>query len=570
VSSPILEKRKITKQEYAAIFIRFLAQGDYKSAATMAWPWFKQNAQTDKIWAAINKYDKLCIMGHGSASKTFTASIWFLLDWISYANETALILTSSTISSMDRRIWADFKMLWTKSKVDLSSVATILDSKRMIRQSISEGKAAVHAVAAESDDASTKIQGMHLPRNRVVFDEADNPYSSSIWPAITNLETSGHFKGVALANPVDKNSEFGMNCEPVDGWDSINPETDFEWEGKLGWHVLRLDGLQSPNILAGEDLYPFLLSNKAVIDTRDHKGTYSPEWWTMIRAFYPPEGLSSQIFTSGLVSKCSQAPIVWYTTVTPIAFLDPAFEGGDSCVLTIGVMGRLGTDPTRTGIEMTDQIVIKRKDMKQTLAFDYANQIVAILKARGIEPHNFGIDTTGTQGPFADVIAQVYGQDGQSIMRVNFGGSASDRKVTAEDTGNAKERYKNFVTELWYVAREWCRLGLVYIKNPSRDLRIQLESRLYSLKGKDPKSGREVIMAEPKTEMKSRGLTSPDHGDSFCGLVHVARSRAQGFIPGSFRDQTVESFKSRYLKNQSVWEQNYGVDDEEHRRQKGR
>lgn len=560
MSSVISGKRAYTKAEYAAIFRICLSNGNYRDAARMAWPWFQQNDQTDRIWKAIEKYDKLCIMGHGSASKTFTASVWFLLDWIAYADTTALLLTSSTIDSMKRRIWADFKTLWTKSKVDFKMVATIMESNRMIRQNINEGKAAIHTVAAESDNSATKIQGLHMPRNRVVFDEADNPYSSSIWPAITNLETSGHFKGVALANPVNKNSEFGFHCEPVDGWDSINPEVDFEWHGKLGWHVLRLDGLQSPNLLLGEDKYPYLLSNKAVTDTRDNKGTNSPEWWTMIRAFYPPEGLLACIFPSGLVARCNK-PILWYTTVINIGFIDPAFEGGDNCVFSVGVTGRLGESPERSGVEMTEQITIKRKDMSKPLSFDYADQIVAIMKARGIQPKHLGIDTTGTQGPFTDVVATTYGDGGNEIMRVNFGGSASDRRITNEDSGVARERYKTFVTELWYVAREWCRLGLVYIKNPSRDLRIQLESRLYELKGKDAKSGREVIMAEPKKDMKARGLTSPDEGDSFCGLVHVARTIAQGFVPGTFSDKLPDPAGRFFQKYASVWKQDYGVED---------
>lgn len=550
-------KLKITKDEYAGIFIRFLAQGNYKNAARMAWPWFQQNEWTDRIWAAIEKHDRLCIMGHGSASKTFTASIWFLLDWIAYTDKTALILTSATIPSMDRRIWADFKTLWSKSKVDFSSIASILDAKRMIRQSVTEGKAAVHAVAAESEDAETKIQGMHMPRNRVIIDEADNPYSSSIWPALVNLGTSGHLKWVALANPMDKNSEFGFHCEPKDGWDSIDPETDFEWQSKLGCHVLRLDGLQSPNIIAGEDKYSFLLNNASVAQTRETAGTNSPEWWTMIRAFYAPEGLSSNIFPGGLFPRC-QKPILWYGATTTVAACDPAFEGGDSCVLTVGKMGRVAEKPERTALEVTEAHLIKRKDTAKTLAFDFADQIVAILKDRKVDPENFAIDTTGTQGPFADIIEESLGR---GIMRVNFGGAASNKKVTAEDKSPAVERYKNFVTELWYVSREWCRLGLVYFKEAHRDLRIQLESRRYELKGKHAKSGREVIQAETKLAMKARGLRSPDRGDSFVILVHLVRSKAGGFIPGTFADETPSKFKSRFKKNQSIFKANYGVED---------
>lgn len=553
-----IAKRTISKDELTALFVQVLSKGNYKGAADLAWPWFKQNEWSDKIWAAIEKHDRLCIMGHGSASKTFTASIWFLLDWIAHAESTALILTSSTISSMDRRIWADFKTLWTKSRVDLSGIAQILDAKRMIRMSITEGKAAVHAVAAEADDAETKIQGMHMPRNRVIIDEADNPYSSSIWPALTNLGTSGHLKAVALANPSDKNSEFGFHCEPTDGWDSIDPELHFEWDSKMGWHVIRLDGLESPNIKGGADKYHFLLSNNAVQETRDNKGTNSPEWWTMIRAFYPPEGILSTIFPGGLISKCNK-PILWYSNTQNIAACDPAFEGGDSCVLGLAKMGRRADNPERTNLEIGKLVKIKRKDMTKSLAFDFADQIVAILKDHDIPPECFAIDTTGTQGPFADIIEEKLGK---GIVRVVFGNAATGRKVTNEDTGSAKERYKNLVTELWYVAREWCRLGLIFIKDAPRDLRIQLESRRYSLKGKDSKSGREVIMAEPKTDMKARGLGSPDEGDTFCLLVHLARIRAIGFIPGSFSD-TTPGPKSKLTKNASVWKQDYGVSDQE-------
>ncbi|MEO7397152.1 MAG: hypothetical protein ABIW84_01160, partial [Ilumatobacteraceae bacterium] len=422
---------------------------------------------------------------------------------------------------------------------------------------ITDGKAAIHAVAAESDDAETKIQGLHMPRNRVVIDEADNPYSSSIWPALTNLGTSGHLKAVALANPSDKNSEFGFHCEPVEGWDSIDPEMHHEWESKMGWHVMRLDGLESPNVVAGHDKFPFLLSNQSVIETRDNKGTNSPEWWTMIRAFYPPEGLISTIFPGGLVSRCNK-PIVWYTTTQNIAFCDPAFEGGDSCVVCLGRMGRFANNPERTGVEVSKFVTIKRKDMTKTLAFDFADQIVAILKTHEVAPQRFGIDTTGTQGPFADIIEEKLGK---GIVRVVFGHAATGRKVTNDDTAGSKDRYKNLVTELWYVAREWCRLGLVYFNNPPRDLRIQLESRRYELKGKDKFSGREVIFAEPKTDMKSRGLGSPDEGDAFCGLIHVVRQIAIGFLPGTFRDGTASNSMKAFKKNASVWTQEYKSED---------
>lgn len=479
-----------------------------------------------------------------------------MLDWIAHADNTALILTSATMPSMNARIWADFKTLWSKSRIDLLAVAQIVDSKHIIRKGISDSKEAIHAIAAESDNSQAKVQGIHAERNRLIVDEADNPYSNSIWNAITNLSTSGHFKAIALANPDDKNSEFGTHCEPVSGWDSINPEIDYEWNSKLGWHVLRLDGLQSPNIVAGFDKYPFLLNNQSVNETRDNKGTESRSWWTYIRAWYPPDNLITNIFSASIVSRCSQ-PITWYTTKTPIAACDPAFEGGDNCSLVIGFMGRMADNPQRTAVEVNEYITIKRKDMSKEVTFDYGDQIVALLIDRGITPDNFTMDESGNAKGLSDYIKTIFGK---TILSVNFSGAATDRKLTAEDTGPAKERYKTFVTELWYVAREWCRLGLVYMKNPPRALKIQLESRRYKLHGKDSKSGREVIMAEPKKEMKSRGLGSPDEGDAFCLLIHLARKHALGFIPGTVSDSTPADSK-KFVRNATIWRQDYGVPD---------
>lgn len=552
-------KPKITQAQYDAIAFSDIANGDYKNAARMMWPWFKQNAWTDRIWEALNKYDRLCIMGHGSASKTFTASVWFLLDWLSYSDETALIITSDTIPSMDRRIWADFKTLISKSKVKLDQSLQIVDAKRMIRTSINDGKNAIHAIAAESDDAQSKIQGLHTKRVRVIIDEADNPYSSSIWAAMTNLETSGQFKFVALANPADKNSEFGRQCEPENGYDSIDPETDKEWDSKLGCHVIRLDGLDSPNIIAGEDKYEFLLRNKAVTDTRDRKGTLSPEWWTYIRAWFPPEGAIKTIFPGGLVSKCLK-PVRFYGSTIPVAACDPAFEGGDSCIVVLGRYGRKAEEPEKTIIQVQEFVVIKRKDTTKPLGYDYADQIVSLLKDRDISPANFAIDTTGTQGPFADIIQDKHGT---GIMRVLFGGNASNRKITAEDTAPAKERFRNFVTELWYATREYMRLGQLVFDNIPRDLRIQLESRRYELKGKDAKSGREVIQAEPKSEMKERGLSSPDYADALAILVHLVRSKSQIALPIShpLNNRMPSGTRKSRFKNATTFNQTYGVSD---------
>lgn len=542
---------KETENKIRIAVLTLLASGDKKNAARILWPWMVQNSQTDFIWDSLERHQYLAIMGHGSASKTFTSAAWFLLDWWSDPLNTALILTSDTIDSMRRRIWSDMKILHSKATVAMPGV--IVDSRKIIQHSPLDQKNAVAAVSADSDDAQSKIQGLHTKRVRVIIDEADNQLSRSIWAAISNLGTSGDLKVVALANPADKYSDFGQHCEPKAGWLSVNPEVDFEWHSRLGWHVIRLDGLRSPNILAGQDHFPFLLTNKGLSDIREKKGENSPEWWAYVRAWYPPEGLLQTIFTTDIVENAKRR-LTWYAGITPCAACDPAFEGGDACILVLGNRGPLAHNPKQIGVQAEQWIRIKRRDTQKPVTIDFGDQIIERLKDHKVEPEDFIIDCTGNALGLSDYIRHAWKPN---IMPVNFGGACTMARLTTEDSKTAQDRFDRFVSELWYVARDWCKLGTATILNAPRELPIQLEGRRYRLL-----PGSQKISAEKKEDMKKRGLESPDLGDAFCLLVHLARLRSQGFIPGLKPFQKVDPLKF-FKKKASVFQANYGVPEPE-------
>lgn len=534
--------------DFRTIVYALLRDGRKKDAARLLWPWFIQNEQTEKIWEELEKEPYLCIMGHGSASKTFTCTAWHLLDWWTWPEDTALIVTSDTIPSMQRRVWSDVKTLMSRTKVPMGGL--LVDSKRMVLYSQVDHKNAIHGIAAESDDSQSKIQGLHTKRIRVLIDEADNKLSTSIWGAISNLGTSGDIKVTALANPADRTGEFARHCEPVNGWQSVNPEQDYEWKSRMGFKVIRLDGLKSPNIVAKKDIYPFLLTNKGLNDIREKKGENSPEWWAYVRAWYPPEGSIRNIFSTDILERC-RTPIPWYTNTVNIAACDPAFEDGDNCIVVFGKMGRMAQDPKKTAVQADDFIRIKRRDMEKEKTYDFGDQIIAHLKARHVKPENFALDCTGNALGLSDYIKTTYGR---GVLGVEFGGAPTDNKIIGEDSQKASERYKNFVTELWYGAREWCKLGHVYIPNAPRELVFQLESRLYDL---IPSS--QLIVVESKRKMKAdRGLESPDYGDAFCILIYLARMRANGFMPSKMPRSQSDPM-ARFRKNQSRFNQTYGI-----------
>lgn len=538
------------------VFIqKLLDAGRKKEASRLIWPWIQPNEWRDKIYDHLEAHPYCAIMGHGSAAKTFTSCEWFLMDWWTHPQITALIITSDTIPAMERRIWSDIKRLWSQTSVPMPG--HLIDSKRMIVHDHMDKKNAIAGIAAEDKDSQTKIQGLHTHRVRVIIDEADNKDSQSVWKALSNLKTSGDLKVVALANPSNRMSEFGRHCEPVSGWGSVNVETDTSWESKAGWHVLRLDGLRSPNVVAGYDKFPFLLLNSAVTDIREKKGIHDLEWWTYIRAMYSPLGDARTIFSPDILVNCRK-PLTWYADTQPIASCDPALEeGGDACVMTLGRMGRLAADSKKTILKIERMFPILQRDPRKPATIDKGDQIIEHLKAHGVEPDRFAIDCTGEGRGISDYIKFAWHQ-GQTVptMDVRFGGDPTDMSITSEDTRKASDRFDRFVSELWYVAREWCKLGLVWVPDGTcYDLPRDLESRLYTLRGAEGK-----ISIEPKKDMKKRGLKSPDYGDAFCLLIHLARTLAAGFKPGIFKTRTAMPLRQRLKRHEYVGTANYGVE----------
>lgn len=547
------KKVQMSKQEFTGWILELLFQRRHREAAAQIWPWMIQNEWTELIWDRMEKHKFLCIMGHGSASKTFTAASYNLLDWWSNPTETATIITSDTLTSMERRVWADVKNLYTKATERVGVMPGILLDK-ILRSTQTDEKNAIHAIAAESNDSQSKIQGIHTKKIRVLFDEADNKFSNSIWSALANLGTSGDLRAVALANPFNRESEFGKKCEPKDGWDSVNPETDFEWEGCSGWHILRLDGLRSPNFTT-KTFFPFLLSQAGLDNIRtQYGGENSREWWGYVRGWFPPEGTVNTIFPLPLIKTATDTNIAWLAGTRKLAAGDPAFDGGDSFRVAIGRTGRLADKPERPGVSAEKFVTIGRKDKAKDVSIDFGDQFIELCKREGVAPEDAALDSSGAGLPFADYVRSKWSK---GVMKVCFGGGASTMKATAEDSTPANERYDRFVSELWFTAREWIRLGMAVAPNAPRELRDDLSARLYEpfTRGKI-KNG---IKIESKTEMKGRNLKSPDTGDAFCLLVHLARVRADKYTPGTIKDASTKSQFGRFVKQASVHEADYGV-----------
>lgn len=388
--------------------------------------------------------------------------------------------------------------------------------------------AGIFGIAVEAGDvqkAVENIKGMHATNQFVLIDEATG-VSEAIVDASTNLETGTEwFQLLGAGNPVSYFDSHGKLCEPTDGWSSITVESD-TWKTKRGGTCIHLDGLKAPNVVLGKKKYPGMISQDDIDSTARTHGENSPLFWSQRRGFWTPEGITKTVLTQTIIAKFKATePVIWVgDSSTKIAAADLAFEGGDKCILGFAKVGKIDDNGTiRTALCFTKAIPIKVDVTgREPIHYQIARQIREECKAEGVEPFYFAADVSGEGGGTADIWKREWSTE---FHEVEFGGRASDRKVSDINPHKGWEEYVNRVTELWYSVRRCVEQHQV--RGMPIEMAREFTERNYEMRGA-------LIIVESKSKMKARIGHSPDHADMGAIMVELALTR--GLLPSDTTD----------------------------------
>ena len=479
-------------------------------------PWAESMIQ------AVIKNKYVSIGGAASSGKSHTMAAWGILNWLAAPKDTLVLLTSTTLREARKRIWGSVISLLTvldgapfKIRDSIGNVAYINENGTLIEKA---GLSLIAAERSKTREAIGKFIGIKQKNVILIADELSELSTAILQAGLSNLSKNPSFSLVGLSNPASRWDAFGEWSEPDQGWDSIDPNTDDSWKTKWGGLYKRYDGERSPNIVAGETIYPWLPTKEKIDEDKSLLGQESRGYYRMVRAVFFDSDESDGVYTDAeLVKSGAMGTIEWQGTPTPIAGCDPAFtNGGDRTILYTGYVGydtsgqfvcqldealSLNDDATNKAIPRTNQIVQQIKDE---------------CKKRKIEPVDLGIDSTGAGSPLADILAAEFGDE---ILRVSFGGKASDKRVSSNSKLVGNELYVNRVTELWFVGKELCRTKQLYGVN--NELAQEVVGRKYDM----VKGATLRMKLESKPDYKNRLGKSPDLADAAIICVDVARQR---------------------------------------------
>ena len=443
--------------------------------------WPTKNIPQGYVWEKIKKIEYLgdsptvgiCVPEHGTYLTTFVEHNTFLAArlalWFLYCFRPAKVISTAPTSRQVRDLlWSELRTAHRKAKVPLGG------KPLQLSLTLAEDHFAVGF--STDEDNTDKFTGYHSPNQLVIFDQAAG-IPTALWESAEGLMTSKNCRWLAISNTAISDSELANICIP-------GRRTRFG-----NWNIIKIRASESPNVVAGKDLFPGLVSYDWVKRRTEAWGKDDPLYKIFIEAEFVQES---------------------EMTVVPYRYISPALdeEGEVDGVIEIGV------DVARGGLDST---VFVARSGTQTLRIER------------LTGHNT-MEVVGALVEFKKQVEEFYGMPVVSIKidTIGIGAGVYDRCLELSDplpmigVNNAEspvvdvERYLNLRAEQCWHFRTLMEWGSVKIKGVvvnDSDILEYLKQDIQTMKYKISNSSGKIQIWS-KTDLKSILGRSPDYFDA--------------------------------------------------------
>jgi len=321
------------------------------------------------------------------------------------------------------------------------------------------------------------------------------------------------------------------------GYDGFDADKHFRWRTKRGGLCLRFDGLQSPNVKAGRDIYPFLTTIDYIGKlARLPGGLRSPEAMRYIRSA-PILSLAEFTVTNGerlRAGGCFDDYVWTGDEITKLAFCDPGF-GGDACVIQKFRMGwqSLPAGGRRQILALWEEpdylpIAVGLKDEFGTsipAEVQVARGYKKYADQHGIPPNHCGYD-----GSLRAALGQQMAiHFSPQVRALDSQGAASERPVNALEVDKAgkpipwNKKVDRFLSELWFAFASAVDSFQIRELGKSAKGVAQLSDRQWRWQGKNRRSVETKPEYRERRRQEGKISESPNEADALCGGLEIAR-----------------------------------------------
>lgn len=514
----------------------------------MLWPEHVQlhNYWQERIFTAHCERWKIIVLAGGSScGKSQAAAKVALIFWLSNPTKNACLVASTTLDSLESRIWGYvIKLAETAALPIPIRIIQGKPQKLVYPKTINKlhGMFATAIKQGVDTRVINNLIGRHPEKGlMLVLDEAtDMP--PAIVDSIPNLEEVAEmFQCFAIGNSSDKTDLHGALATPKHGWKSIDPETDFAWETlRPGGICLYFNPNDSPAIKDPDPVKRALIGKFLINQTRLNEkirqyGTDSDSYYRFVLGFWRmTEATDTAMSTVFLEEHNVNSKVEWLgiNPLYTVAGLDPAFKlRGKGCILRLAIWGQ--TTSGKLVLDYRDtELLFRLKTTHSTgvsVEQQVASQVCDILKQYHVPLRLLTVDSTGVGRVLPELIRHTYVTDDYALKLISAGNKTSRRTIAVT------ESLDNVIcltpTDMWDVCKDF--LLQDHIKGLDAVTQKQLTTRKMLT---DEKSG--LTYLEPKHvyivrmgAVDPKLAHSPDEADAAILALMTAVHRL-GFIPG--------------------------------------
>lgn len=516
----------------------------YKELQKIIWPRLQHHRWSDLILFELLENQVTAILGPKSSGKTHVVARFALTDYWCFPDNTSILVSSTTLPSLELRIWGEIKKLFREGKKNIPSLSGhLIDHKHLIstealteENDVRDLRNGIIGVACKQGNADVGLSnyvGIKNDRVKLYADECQF-MAQGFLEVISNLDSNEDFKAGLLGNPVDPTDPLGQAAEPFEGWQNKpEPEKTECWDTRFHrGRAINLVGTDSPNFdVPEEDAPPFpkLINRRMIENVVAFWGADSHQYYSQCKGVMKMGVHAHRVLTASICLEHHAFDAAQWKGPNKkrLYAMDVAYGsiGGDRCM---GIPIEFG--PDETGRSIIDLGVPELVPVSVKARGKPEDQIAEWTKLRleqlNIPPNHLFYDSTG-RGTMGAAFARVFGSTTPDA--IEFGGKATQRPVDSnlyiqDNEGRSRlkrcdEHFSKFVTELWFCVRYV--VESEQLRGMTREIAREFELREWGLVS----GGR--VEVESKVDTRERTNRSPDIAD--CVATGLEGARRMGF-----------------------------------------
>lgn len=497
--------------------------------------------------AHCSGWKNIVLAGGASTAKSNCTARIACIFWLSDPLNNACLIASTTLDSLERRIWGYATGFIEDAKKRLPLPVKLMRAvpPKVLHVDATDKRHGMFAVAiskgSEEKVLSTLI-GNHPNKGIMVVLDESTDMPPAITKAFPNLEKGVDFAQFwAIGNSNSKNDLHGSLATPKISWEKVNTDMD-SWPTVhekgicLYFNPYKSPAITDPDPEKRKLLGRFLMTESGLKKEEKKYGTHSDSFYRFVLGFWKQQSLENVLLERKFLLDHKVTEKTEWAGVVPIrvvAGLDPAFQvGGTGCILRLGF---LGVDTTGKYVLdfKDDRLLFKldvRVDSEVSSEMQLVYQIIEILKQFNCPLSNVGIDATGLGRALGELLKIVYVSDTAPLKFVSTRASTTG-KTQKSNTDPSIQTVNP--TEMWMTLKEF--ILYEHIRGLDSETIYQLENRKVELV-------KNSLILETKGDYKTRMTTadpgrnhSPDEADSMIIALMTAIHRL-GFKVGQHVD----------------------------------